>query len=1196
MNQLSGTSSTSFTSLTSTVSTFITKLATITDSQSFAKFAQLADAIDKVSRASKNLVTATDKAGRSVRRLVGASEDTSSALNGITASFKQVFSAVAGGSIIYTVIRGFKDAIKVMTDLEYQMRAVNTIARASDEVLGKMTQQVLNLSSTWGMAKSDLTKALYDINSATIIGSDAMTVLEVSAKAARAGFTEVSKTADIISKVIKVYNYTAQDASYISDVLFTTVERGINPMDQLSQYMGRVLTGAANAGVAFEEVAASIATMTTRGLQTNLAVTALNSMILKLAGNSKKLNATFQAYGYESSAAALRTLGLQKTMKLLQKETGGATDKLTRLGFNYRDIRAATILASDALSEYNKTLAMFAESADGASATERALLQVNETMQMKWDKLKQSVSNYVIALNEFISSSNVIKGILDSITSAVKYLTDAYRASWSEMTSMQTVVVALTSAFNGLLIVGAVTSALLGVRKVIKGVVSGISVLIGKFTHLTKLIRVYCKLMRKKIAVNMASGVSLKALAASFKVATVSAATFIGTITAGVAIIGTLGYALYKASKELKEFSKRNNISLDLGVQSSMDTNTKILTTKAGLLKRAFRESIGKSTEEYNRAKENLLQFDAALQKLISSGKVSGSAFTGMSKATQKLVSEADKNPARKLIEGFEQFDNVVKQNENSITKLIDKIAQIDKTPVGKSFGAFEKYNKFADAQAGMRDVVQRMESKRAEFNALNVMSNGNKVTIDSAEAFLQGKGYANALSSLNKHVAGIQNKSADLLKSIPDDANFSVIKNLMDNLSRSSQTLKKSFNISKMDYLLNESFADIGVVRKLEAKISKEPTETAKWYARQGLAKDFETPLTRLGAAGVALNEYPLLESTALSYKRSTSALSKLGFNYNIKDGLSLKNKELQDKIGWNWDSGKDVKTNIEALSKAFSDFNGNLTKTESDLQTSITKLAAEYKKHAEEFAKQLPKILQEADKMAQGLFNAGKKSLTLPEQITKLQKNLSTSTNIPSLMSITTMTGSAEDAGRAMRDLIKNTSKADLPKLLNDISVFTDLQKAQIEYKKALTKQKDALNKSLTKMKVDKMVDPISYYRSQFDSAFSNVQSMASSGKLDVNTLNKFKEARDNYYNSLKGRTSYQAAPAMGQTQAIRAGTQEAQALLSKTVYATSYKVDKDILHSTKDIESKTKDVASILKTISKNITESGFVLVTE
>jgi hypothetical protein len=167
-------------------------------------------------------------------------------------------------------------------------------------------------------------------------------------------------------------------------------------------------------------------------------------------------------------------------------------------------------------------------------------------------------------------------------------------------------------------------------------------------------------------------------------------------------------------------------------------------------------------------------------------------------------------------------------------------------------------------------------------------------------------------------------------------------------------------------------------------------------------------------------------------------------------------------------------------------------------------------------------------------------------------------------------------------MRELIKNTSKADLPKLLNDISVFTDLQKAQAQYKDALTKQKDALNKSLTQMKVDKMADPISYYRSQFDKAFANVQSKASSGKLDVDTLNKFNEARTNYYNSLKQRASYQSSPAMGQTQAIRAGSQEAQSLLARSVFASTYKTDEGILNNTKDVATKTQKVADLLSQI--------------
>lgn len=1133
------------------IKAFISNVSQVTSTGAFQQFERLANAMDKVSNASKNLVTSTDKVDKSLKKVSGTARVSESDLNHITASFKQLFSALVGGSVIYTFINGFKSAIKVMTELEYRMRAVNTIARTSDEVLGKMTQQVMQMSSAWGVAKSDLTKALYDINSATIIGADAMVVLEASTKAARAGFTEVSKTADIISKIIKAYNYTAQDASYISDVLFTTVERGINPMEQLSQYMGRVLTGASNAGVAFEEVAASIATMTTRGLQTNIATTALNSMILKLAGNSKKLNALFQEYGYESSAMALRTLGLKKTMEILHTETGGATDALSKLGFNYRDIRAATILASDALSEYNKTMNMFAESANGASATERALLEVNETMQMKWDKLKESVSNYMIALQEVVASSETLKAVVSGLTSLVQYLTDAFKASWTEMTAGQAIAVSLTHALNGLLIIGALTTAFLGLKKALSGVSLGLTALIGLFakkTVATNADTVATELNTQANIRNTASTVGMiagfrkwiagvkssynlavffttlgtsaptaiqKVVAAlqTLKVALVatkvSAAAMVTTITAGVAILGGLAYAIYKVKKETEEFAKKNNISTDLGVQYKGRTPEQeaLIKQRAPLVK-AFKDSISGSTAEYQKARTDLLNFAQALDELIAKGKLTGIEYKKMGENIKTMVSQADKDPIRKMREGFEKFDAVVRKNEESIIGLINKIAEINKTPVGKTFRAFEDYSKFADAQAGMLDVVNRMESARKQFNDLNVMSDGKKVTIDNAKDFLSGKGQTNALSALNKHTEDIYTNLSGI---IPDNFDVSAIEEAIKQLRANPQS---STDISR------------------------------SLYKRK-----------------------PYLDT-----------LSKYGFSWSDQFGLSLKNKELQNRMGIKWNGALPIESVVKSLQnyKAV-----DLMKDERDLQASITKMTAEYKKHAEEFAKVLPKIIQEADKMAAGLVKAGSKSLTLPEQISNLQNQFK---EVPqefkdSINKISNMSSVAE-AGQAMRDLINSTSKdkGKLVSLMNSIGIAIDLRKAQEQYKKALEGQSKNLKSSLEQMKVDRMADPAEYYRNKFESAYDNILGLAEAGKLDPESIDAFNKARGDYYNTLKDRVSYEEAPAMGRTRAVRTGSQEAVALLSTSVFAKTYKVDKDILASTRDVVAKTEQVRSL------------------
>jgi hypothetical protein len=180
--------------------------------------------------------------------------------------------------------------------------------------------------------------------------------------------------------------------------------------------------------------------------------------------------------------------------------------------------------------------------------------------------------------------------------------------------------------------------------------------------------------------------------------------------------------------------------------------------------------------------------------------------------------------------------------------------------------------------------------------------------------------------------------------------------------------------------------------------------------------------------------------------------------------------------------------------------------------------------------------------------------------------------------------------------KDVKKGQVGVTVDELKQGMEVGANYKKAMLSYKKSIDKYKIGVDDALKQMKVDRMADSTEYYRKRFEAAYKKVELLGRLGTLDDKALDKFNKAREDYYGTMKKQASYQTVPSMGQTQAIRAGTQEAQALLSKSVYASTYKVDKDILHSTKNIYNKTASVASILKEISNNTRNSGFTLITE
>ena len=396
-------------------------------STSFSSFLKLSDALHKTAEAMKYLRATTASAGtvaeRAKKVLDGVDRSSRSltrSLNWLAGGWKSVYTAFVGGTVIYSTVRAIKDAVNAFLDLDREMRLVNVVARETESVLEGMKNTVLSVSSAYGLSSKEVATALYEINQATIVGSSALEVMRNAAKMAVAGNTDIAKSSKILAQTIKAYGKSVNESSYLTDIFFKIQERGIVTIDELAQYGGRLLATFSSAGQSVEQFGAALSTLTTRGLQANIAVTALNSLVLKLSSGNEKLNALFAKTGDYTSANALRTKGLAYTMQVLQNATGGALDALTQLGFNYRDIRAATILANDIGGTYAENMQIFANRTNVLGSAQKAYLEVAKSFSQQLREMRQALINSITSITDFIGKWSGLSTIIEIINSFVK--------------------------------------------------------------------------------------------------------------------------------------------------------------------------------------------------------------------------------------------------------------------------------------------------------------------------------------------------------------------------------------------------------------------------------------------------------------------------------------------------------------------------------------------------------------------------------------------------------------------------------------------------------------------------------------------------------------------------------------------------------------------------------------------------------
>lgn len=383
--------------------------------RAFVRFERLANAIYKASEGLKYFKLASGNATSATDQLNNALQRATRSTNWLAGGWKTVVNAFAGGTIIYTIVNFIKDATKAFGEFDFQLRQINTIAQETESGLSSIGNTILDISAKYGKSAEDVAKAMFAIATATIEGAGALEVLENAAKLAVAGNTDLEGSAQLLSRVIKAYGKSTYESAHLVDVLYKTQERGITTINELNSDLGKVIGTAAAASVSFEELNAAVATLTVRGLKTNIATTALNSLILKLSSDTEKLNPIFQRLGYESTSVALQQLGLAGVMRQLQQATGGTSAGLIQLGFNFRDIRAATILANDVGGQYAENLRLINDQTEVADVATKALVEVQKSLKQQLSQVVGTIRTNIIQITEFIATFSGFKIILGVI-------------------------------------------------------------------------------------------------------------------------------------------------------------------------------------------------------------------------------------------------------------------------------------------------------------------------------------------------------------------------------------------------------------------------------------------------------------------------------------------------------------------------------------------------------------------------------------------------------------------------------------------------------------------------------------------------------------------------------------------------------------------------------------------------------------
>lgn len=247
-------------------------------------------------------------------------------------------------------------AVKASLDFERAFTKIDASSNASAADIARWREEVMSLSTATGVAPQELADGLFFLASAGLKTSAVMETLEVSARAAASGFGEMGEISRLLIAVQNAYAASGQTAAAAGDTLAAAIRESTAEADDFSTAIGRVLPIAAAAGVEFNEVAASLSSLSNIGLPVNEGVTALRGLLKSIVAPTKQAKDAMSDLGISTDQlrAILSEQGLLAALQTLNERSNGNLDILRNLIPNVRALTGELGLTGENADHVNE--------------------------------------------------------------------------------------------------------------------------------------------------------------------------------------------------------------------------------------------------------------------------------------------------------------------------------------------------------------------------------------------------------------------------------------------------------------------------------------------------------------------------------------------------------------------------------------------------------------------------------------------------------------------------------------------------------------------------------------------------------------------------------------------------------------------------------------------------------------------------
>ena len=733
-----------------------------------------------------------------------------------------------------------RDIIQTGEQFSASMSEVGAISGATADELKELEQAARLYGATTKFSATEAANALKYMALAGWNSQQAIAGLPAVLDLAAASGMDLGRASDIVTDYVTAFGLEVEDASRFVDIMAYAMSHSNTTVELLGESYKNCAATAKSMGFSVEEVTAALMTMANAGVKGGEAGTTLNTLMTRLATNTKGCADELSKYGvkiYDSEGkmhslseimsgliSVFQSLNQEQQANLSKMIAGinqysgfqtlmqGMSDAAKAAGMSFEDYTAALQECDGASSDMAKTMS------DNLSGDLKTLQSALDELKLKlFDSAETPLRNIIKSITEkgvpaletLINHLNlIIPAVVSAATAMASYkatlaITSIINGVKEGLVQLTAVKIAETAATEG------ATTAQTGLNTAMAA--NPIGLLVGAIGGLVSLLVTFSLTTEKATKASDELNNSLNSL----KSAKEMAENRIITAESEAEFINKLGNRYKelrnKVEKTKEDYQELSIISEQLAEKLGMSTeeirtqtgeykdlSKEIETATQKMVEQAKVKALGdlitEATKERYKAQE---AYNKQLEKLVKEGVYyydeNGKAILNSAKITSKeLQNEAVE--LSNLSKVYQEADNIVNDYSSELNELNRQIAE-------KTVKTEDDEKKADETSSKIETVTQKTETLSEKYKRLNDLLEENQKAVKAVNEEIEqamDSGDAEHLKELQDKLKDLNSENTTLksrIKAVKDeiekDAN--AIADAIENVESSMQMLQKA-------------------------------------------------------------------------------------------------------------------------------------------------------------------------------------------------------------------------------------------------------------------------------------------------------------------------------------------------------------------------------------------------------------------